>query len=558
VLGIDGGNFKNAVYFGIAVSVPASIELIWDLISEDWKYANQKLYLGRIFILLAVNLIPCAAILGTRHSPQVQDVDVKVLVCFNFTRNILCCGMILYVLQENDKTLRSLKLLVRIVATACYAASQLLFLAGLFDIERRIGYNAAAVLFWIASMFIVVCAVIAWVSNFILKTSTTRGGGGGLLKHLRARLSAAEASNGLYLLALSTLIIATAAIEFPREFGKPISLYGFLRGHICAFFYVHAVVVIIVSLVPGCAARRDAIKYRDAMIESKKSYVRFISHEIRTPLNVAYLGYKILDDDLSQSDRPEDIERLDTLRDIGVSCEIALSTLNELLNFDKIENQQLKLDVTLMPSLDFLTKCLKPMRTMAKDKGVGFIVDLGAAEADDANEKRKDNPLREFEFPLHTEDMIEIDKHKMTMAIRTLVSNAIRQTSRNSAVSVRIRCILHDVEQASTKPAKNRGSLKQIGRRFSRVSPISPMITIGRRSSRHGRSSGSLRGEDVDDVLGDEADGDDRNGRQSSSNINTGALVRIEVRDMGPGLTVAQQKKLLDEVAHFNPNELQV
>ena len=39
---------------------------------------------------------------------------------------------------------------------------------------------------------------------------------------------------------------------------------------------------------------------RDAVLQSKKIYVRYISHEMRTPLNVAFLGLKILNKDLSR------------------------------------------------------------------------------------------------------------------------------------------------------------------------------------------------------------------------------------------------------------------
>ena len=39
---------------------------------------------------------------------------------------------------------------------------------------------------------------------------------------------------------------------------------------------------------------------RDAVLQSKKIYVRYISHEMRTPLNVAFLGLKLLIKDLSE------------------------------------------------------------------------------------------------------------------------------------------------------------------------------------------------------------------------------------------------------------------
>jgi CHASE domain len=49
-------------------------------------------------------------------------------------------------------------------------------------------------------------------------------------------------------------------------------------------------------------ARRSLVMNtsRDAVLQSKKIYVRYISHEMRTPLNVAFLGLKLLIKDLSE------------------------------------------------------------------------------------------------------------------------------------------------------------------------------------------------------------------------------------------------------------------
>ena len=48
------------------------------------------------------------------------------------------------------------------------------------------------------------------------------------------------------------------------------------------------------------AATRSLVRdtTRDAVLQSKKIYVRYISHEMRTPLNVAFLGLKFLSKDL--------------------------------------------------------------------------------------------------------------------------------------------------------------------------------------------------------------------------------------------------------------------
>ena len=37
-----------------------------------------------------------------------------------------------------------------------------------------------------------------------------------------------------------------------------------------------------------------SIGFKNALLDYKKSYIRYISHELRTPLNTAYLGLKLL------------------------------------------------------------------------------------------------------------------------------------------------------------------------------------------------------------------------------------------------------------------------
>ena len=80
-----------------------------------------------------------------------------------------------------------------------------------------------------------------------------------------------------------------------------------------------------------------------ALLESKRSYVRYISHELRTPLNTAFLGLKLLSKDLKASRSPRDKERYDTLCDVNMSCTAAVDILNNLLCYEKLESGILEL-----------------------------------------------------------------------------------------------------------------------------------------------------------------------------------------------------------------------
>ena len=63
------------------------------------------------------------------------------------------------------------------------------------------------------------------------------------------------------------------------------------------------------------------------LIEAKRAYVRYISHELRTPLNSAFLGLKMMLDQLRDSEDPVDKERYETLWDVYRACMTAVDIL---------------------------------------------------------------------------------------------------------------------------------------------------------------------------------------------------------------------------------------
>eukprot|EP01042_Synura_sphagnicola_P026997 gene26997-34875_t len=79
---------------------------------------------------------------------------------------------------------------------------------------------------------------------------------------------------------------------------------------------------------------------------------------MRTPLNTAFLGLKLLLDDLlrlqEEHQDSEMADRLETVRDVKESCDIAVNILNELLVFDKLESGMLKLEEEKLDPLEFL------------------------------------------------------------------------------------------------------------------------------------------------------------------------------------------------------------
>ena len=98
--------------------------------------------------------------------------------------------------------------------------------------------------------------------------------------------------------------------------------------------------------------------------------MRYISHEMRTPLNVAFLGLKILKDELNQFGNPD---LLGTLRDTKDSCMAALDILNGMLLYDSISGGMMTLQRKVLEPVSFVTSVMKPFRTQAKLPLANFL-----------------------------------------------------------------------------------------------------------------------------------------------------------------------------------------
>jgi len=70
------------------------------------------------------------------------------------------------------------------------------------------------------------------------------------------------------------------------------------------------------------------------------------------------LGLKLLQDDFVRSN--DDVSRVETVKDIKESCDIAINILNELLMFDKLESGILKLELKKESPWIFVNDVMKP------------------------------------------------------------------------------------------------------------------------------------------------------------------------------------------------------
>ena len=105
-------------------------------------------------------------------------------------------------------------------------------------------------------------------------------------------------------------------------------------------------------------------------------FIRYISHEIRNPLNSVQLGLESLEEDMVNS--RDNLVRLEILRDVKVSLQASITTLNDMLTSDKIRSGILEVERRNVVLTRFLSSQMQRYRSQVctlyhTHKAVAFI-----------------------------------------------------------------------------------------------------------------------------------------------------------------------------------------
>ena len=90
-------------------------------------------------------------------------------------------------------------------------------------------------------------------------------------------------------------------------------------------------------------------------------FIRYISHEIRNPLNSVQLGLESLEEDMVNS--RDNLVRLEILRDVKVSLQASITTLNDMLTSDKIRSGILEVERRNVVLTRFLSSQMQRYRS---------------------------------------------------------------------------------------------------------------------------------------------------------------------------------------------------
>ena len=107
----------------------------------------------------------------------------------------------------------------------------------------------------------------------------------------------------------------------------------------------------------------------------KSEFLANMSHELRTPLNSLLILARLLADNVGGNLTPKQVEFARTIHSSGAEL---LALINDILDLAKIESGTVTLNIASERFDDLVDSVERTFRQMANDKGLEFVVALGA------------------------------------------------------------------------------------------------------------------------------------------------------------------------------------
>jgi signal transduction histidine kinase/ActR/RegA family two-component response regulator len=137
----------------------------------------------------------------------------------------------------------------------------------------------------------------------------------------------------------------------------------------------------------------------------KSEFLANMSHELRTPLNSLLILARLLADNVGGNLTPKQVEFARTIHSSGAEL---LALINDILDLAKIESGTVTLNIAAERFEDVVDSVERTFRQMAQDKGLEFVVALGA------------------ELP----PAVQTDGKRLQQILTNLLSNAFKFTSK--------------------------------------------------------------------------------------------------------------------------------
>ena len=148
-------------------------------------------------------------------------------------------------------------------------------------------------------------------------------------------------------------------------------------------------------------------------IEEHNTFVRYVGHEVRTPLNISGVCTTLMEDlvaDKAITLEDKDAQMTHLIEQQKTAFGLAVSILNDLIDYEKLEKDDLALDCSRQNPVDFLLTCTTMFAVQTNEKNINLT--LPAASDREA----------------FLEHEVYIDTYKLGKCVRNFISNAFKFT----------------------------------------------------------------------------------------------------------------------------------
>ena len=222
-------------------------------------------------------------------------------------------------------------------------------------------------------------------------------------------------------LTISSLLLCYLAFAFIVP-----SIMGYFISPTTSIIFRNFAVCIIVpfSVVIYNGNARIKLDLTEQALDLKQSFIRYISHEMRTPINIASVGLLMHEKYLQENGFLDD-DSSELLGDIKSAVVIALDTLNDVLNYEKLYSNLMVLERTIEKPIEFILSAIRIFQVTAQNNGVNLILptETDGAQLEFLKDKR-----------------FSVDVCKMGQVLRNFISNALKFTPRDGSITVSVHC----------------------------------------------------------------------------------------------------------------------
>jgi len=180
------------------------------------------------------------------------------------------------------------------------------------------------------------------------------------------------------------------------------------------FIYTNTIFNVLIGSTPSRILNYMFNLQKKNEVDNKKNLLRFMAHEVRSPLNVVSSGLKLL------NFAEMSLENSFIINDIESECTAAVDLLNNLLEFEKVESNEINMRRDLV-DYSFITNICQKCSILTKSKEIEFNI--------------INNIDKEKRYYLY------VDNYKIEQVIRNMITNAVKYSPERSKISVTIICI---------------------------------------------------------------------------------------------------------------------